>query len=78
MPAHVYLSNLSVHKTQRRRGIGTALLSSVASYAKSIQNISTVLLDVELENKGAIKTYEDFGFFWIHRSEEGGTMAIAI
>lgn len=78
VPAHVYLSNLSVHETQRRQGIGTKLLSAVASYAGTIENVCAVLLDVDIENSGAIRMYEEFGFVWLYRNEKMGTMFIRV
>lgn len=74
LPPHVYLSNMSVHDSQRRQGVGTTLLSSVTSYARSQADVNLVLLGVDNDNSGAIRMYEKHGYKYLDQDEEIGTM----
>ena len=74
LPPHLYLSNLSVHEDLRRRGIGNALISAVASYASSMEGVDAVILCVDNTNIGAIRMYENDGYKYISQNEEFGTM----
>ena len=71
LPPHVYLSNISVHHTQQRKGIGTKLLSAVTKYAKSQMgyDVDWIILDVESENFGAIEMYKRYGYQYLYQEQ---------
>jgi GNAT superfamily N-acetyltransferase len=59
MAQTVYLETMVVHPKRQRRGIGSALLAKVVSYADTHQ----VILELHCLPKGkAIRLYEHFGF----------------
>ena len=74
LPPHVFLSNLSVCETQRRQGVGSMLLSSVYSYAMSLDNVDLVALDVDNDNTGAINMYKKHGYKYVYKNDEFGIM----
>lgn len=77
MPPHVYLSNLSVDGTQRRQGVGTALLSAVSSYTKLQEGVNLVILSVDSDNIGAIRMYEKHGYKFLDQDDITATMFLA-
>lgn len=52
-----WLSALAVKKSERHKGIGTALISWVKHYALQ-ENCTNVLLMVEMDNEAALRIYE--------------------
>jgi ribosomal protein S18 acetylase RimI-like enzyme len=74
LPPHVYLANMRVDGRMQRRGVGTALLSAVTSYAETQEDISVILLDVYNDNLGAIRMYERHGYRYMYQNDEFGTM----
>lgn len=58
---HVSLKNLNVHTNFRRQGIASALVQMVKEYTKEA-NISSIVLEVDPSNYGAIRLYEKEGF----------------
>lgn len=69
---HVWISNMRVHDRVRRKGVGTALLSSVKTYAKNcIEHTTekiTLVLSVDYDNVGARIFYEKLGFEYLERN----------
>lgn len=57
----VYLYGFAVKKEVSGRGIGTEFLKTILEILKN-ENIENVELTVALDNFGAIKLYENFGF----------------
>jgi ribosomal protein S18 acetylase RimI-like enzyme len=55
------VSHVAVAPEYRRRGIASALLQKAETEAKQ-QGFSKLVLEVETDNSGAIRTYEKFGF----------------
>lgn len=56
-----YISNLAVYSEFRGQGIGKKLLKAMEERVKD-SGYSKLSLFVELDNNGAIKLYEKFGF----------------
>lgn len=56
-----YISNLAVYSEFRGQGIGKKLLNAIEERVKEA-NYKKISLYVELDNNGAIKLYEKFGF----------------
>ena len=56
-----YIANIAVHPDSRRRGIATALLGRLSSFALE-KGLSMLTLEVRQSNKAAIKIYESAGF----------------
>lgn len=56
-----YLSNISVDKNHRDKGIGSFILEKSFELARE-KNASRVVLDVSLGNERALRLYERFGF----------------
>lgn len=56
-----YLSNISVDKTHRSKGIGSFILEKSFELARE-KSASRVILDVSLDNERALKLYERFSF----------------
>ncbi len=56
-----YITNLCVTESARKKGIGTALLNRVFSFAKD-KKLSFVSLEVRESNQNAISLYNKFGF----------------
>ncbi|MGZ7070591.1 MAG: GNAT family N-acetyltransferase [Methanobacterium sp.] len=56
-----YLSNVYVDKNYRGKGTGTFILEKSLELARE-KNAKRVTLDVDIENKGALRLYERFGF----------------
>lgn len=61
MDDEYYISNLAVYSPYRGQGIGKNLLKVVEDRAKN-SGYNKLCLYVELDNNGAIKLYEKFGF----------------
>lgn len=66
--AIIELKNLRVHDSCRRQGIGRALVEAVQQYAQQVkehgeQGKAMVYLQFDSNNVGAIRIYEDAGFF---------------
>lgn len=60
--SYINMKNMYVDEALRRKGIAKKLLSSVESYAKSNNDITTLTLEVEKSNIAAVKLYESAGF----------------
>lgn len=56
-----YLGAVAVNKDCRGKGIGTFILGKSLEIARK-KNCKRVVLDVDLENEGALRLYERFGF----------------
>lgn len=56
-----YISNLAVYPEFRGLGLGTMLLLEIEREARGTSN-NKIVLDVETNNKGAIKLYEKLGY----------------
>ncbi|HFC11929.1 MAG TPA: GNAT family N-acetyltransferase [Anaerolineae bacterium] len=57
----VIIANVAVHEDFRRRGIARMMLEATLEYLDNL-DINTVMLQVDVENKGARQLYLDFGF----------------
>lgn len=77
-PPHVYLSNLRIDDSMRRRGLGTALLSAVTSYCRAIEGVNLILLSVDNDNEGAIDAYKKCGYRYVTRNDVFGTMYLEV
>lgn len=56
-----YIFNVAVDGTHRNRGIGSALVETLVTYAKK-NNLCFLTLEVRESNKNARSLYEKFGF----------------
>lgn len=56
-----YISNIATYPSFRGIGLGTKLLTFSEDVAKN-RKMKRLVLEVEKENKNAIKVYENFGF----------------
>jgi ribosomal protein S18 acetylase RimI-like enzyme len=56
-----YISNIAVYPEFRGIGLGNELMLNAEKIARSTKNKS-MSLDVEIENKGAIKVYKKLGY----------------
>ena len=76
---HLYVANMRVGDNMQRRGIGMALLSSIKDYASTLgleyRDIPLVL-SVDSDNFAAIQLYEKFGFEYLERNSDWGTMIL--
>ena len=57
----IYINNLAVKKECRNKGIATALLDTMISYAEN-EDCSFITLEVRVSNSAARGLYENFGF----------------
>jgi len=57
----IYIANLAVRNTRRRRGIGSRLLKVLLEHGHKLGK-GKVSLTVRVSNRGAISLYERFGF----------------
>ncbi|KAL7507607.1 hypothetical protein ACHAXN_010208 [Cyclotella atomus] len=75
---HMYVSNMRVGDNMQRRGIGMALLSYIKDYVSSLDEDKNIplVLSVDSDNIGAIRLYEKFGFEYLERNNEWGTMIL--
>ncbi|HTW92358.1 MAG TPA: GNAT family N-acetyltransferase [bacterium] len=60
-PGEYYLANMAVFPEYRRNGLGSLLLADAESRARQ-QGCNRLALDVEAENRDAIRLYERAGF----------------
>ena len=71
--AHIYMSNMKVHNSLQRRGIGTALLAAVVEHAKELSSDQCdnipIVLSVDTDNTGAVHMYENFGFEYMEKND---------
>lgn len=58
---YLYINQISVIKSQRGKGVGTALFSHVRAFAEQ-HNIHKIGLDYWVKNTSAKKIYEKLGF----------------
>ena len=76
---HLYVANMRVGDNMQRRGIGMALLSSIKDYVSTLgleyRDIPLVL-SVDSDNFAAIQLYEKFGFEYLERNSDWGTMIL--
>lgn len=56
-----YITNIAVHPDYRRRGLGTALVRVLDSYARD-NGLAVLTLEVRQSNATAINIYKDAGF----------------
>lgn len=56
-----YICNIAIYPEYRGFGLGTKLLKFTEEIAKN-KKLKRLVLEVEKENKNAIKVYENFGF----------------
>lgn len=56
-----YITNIAVHPDYRRRGLGTALVRVLDSYARD-NGLAVLTLEVRQSNAAAINIYKDAGF----------------
>jgi RimJ/RimL family protein N-acetyltransferase len=59
---YVCLKNLRVDERMQRQGIASCLVQAVKDYAKKIEAVDVVILQVDQNNDGAIRLYENHGF----------------
>jgi ribosomal protein S18 acetylase RimI-like enzyme len=57
-----FLSNLAVYQEYRGQGVGTGLLEKAEEVAKAMGGLKKLSLYVEVDNPGAIRLYEKYGF----------------
>jgi ribosomal protein S18 acetylase RimI-like enzyme len=76
--SHLYLSNMRVGDNMKRRGIGMALLSSIKDYVSTLGEHESIplVLSVDNDNLGAIGLYEKFGFEYLEKNSDWGTMIL--
>ncbi len=76
--SHLYVANMRVGDSMRRRGIGMALLSSIKDYVSTLGEDKDIplVLSVDSDNVGAIQLYEKFGFEYLERNSDWGTMIL--
>ena len=74
--SHLYIANMRVVERMQRRGIGMSLLSSIKDYADALgkENNIPLVLSVDNDNLNAIQLYEKFGFQFLERNNDFGTM----
>ncbi len=74
--SHMYIANMRVGDNMQRRGIGMSLLSSIKDYANALGKESNIplVLSVDNDNLNAIQLYEKFGFQFLERDSDFGTM----
>jgi ribosomal protein S18 acetylase RimI-like enzyme len=74
--SHLYIANMRVGDSMQRRGIGMSLLSSIKDYANALgkENNIPLVLSVDNNNLNAIQLYEKFGFQFLERNSDFGTM----
>ncbi len=60
--AHTAGLGITVRDAYTGRGIGTALMVAILDLADNWLNVHRVELDVNVDNAGAIRLYEKFGF----------------
>lgn len=63
------ITNVAVHPSYRRQGIGDALVSAMLTLAKE-QEIGKIMLEVRVSNVGAIHLYEKYGFSYLCTREK--------
>lgn len=56
-----HISNLAVHPSHRRQGVGRRLMTTVLEHARS-REVHKVTLEVRKSNTSAQKLYHEFGF----------------
>lgn len=80
-----YLSNIAVDPACRGQGVGTYILKNALLLAEKAE-CNRVILDVTLDNKGALRLYQRFGFKvygktsskWIFKSQGTFNMEIEL
>jgi len=60
-PGEYYLANMAVFPEFRRQGLGSLLLADAETRARQ-QGCNRLALDVEAENRDAVRLYERVGF----------------
>lgn len=61
LPDYLDITNISVKPQYKRQGIAKKLLDYLEACAQS-NNINSIFLEVNVNNQGAIKLYEDYGY----------------
>ncbi len=78
---HIYISNLGVDPRVKKRGIGTELMKTILLQEQELSKKRTrpfsVQLDVDINNKPAIRFYMKFGFQMVSRGDHGFKMSIS-
>lgn len=62
LPAHLHIKNMEVHSSQRRKGVGQALIDFIVQYAKESTDAQALTLEVEKSNPAAVNLYRKSGF----------------
>ena len=65
----VNLINFLIRKGERKRGYGSYLLRYALKKVKALDNIETIILNVNSKNKAAISLYQKFNFRIVQRIE---------
>ena len=70
---HVYVADMLVHATERRRGVGGALLRAVSGYTRDWEDEMDervlMVLSVDSDNGAARSLYEQFGFDYLEEND---------
>lgn len=64
--------SIYVHKDDRGRGIGRALMRETLDFAESCREIGTVISLITSENAGSIHLHEEFGFAYCGQIKNAG------
>ncbi|GEM_PF-1388605 len=62
LPDELYVLKLSIHPEFRRKGLGKRLIDEAAAFARR-RRLTRIILDVWIENAGAIAFYITLGFY---------------
>ena len=65
----VNVINFLIRKRERKRGYGSFLLRHTLKKVKALDNIETIILNVNSKNKAAISLYQKFNFRIVQRIE---------
>jgi putative acetyltransferase len=60
--SHIGKIGISVHDSFHRQGVGTALMAALVDLADNWLNLTRLELEVFVDNPGAIRLYQKFGF----------------
>ena len=74
----VYIVNLNVRRSARRRGIATALLQHICRYYSPRHSKRQITLDVGKANRKALCLYEKLGFRSLNIPSRNGTTDVVM
>ena len=78
--SHLYVANLRVDDSMQRRGIGMALLTTIKDYVNTLALVRgsniPLILSVESDNTVATNLYQKFGFEYLEKNSDWGTMIL--